>query len=167
MTQIQHYILPENEAKIIFKTAYQQFRKKEYIDSLRTLEPVLSNVKEIENDKLNLLSLMWGIAGDSLASLKSADDAVFAYRKSIELDTYSGCVMGYAWLVAKYEIHSERPFAYTCLLSYKEHLRSGPKRWRIFGFLFALFTIPSIWWHLNIRPFFCENKLKKMVQKGL
>ena len=159
--------LPEDEAKIIFKTAYQQFRKKEYTDSLRTLDSVLGNVKEIENDKLNLLSLMWGIAGDSLASLKSVDDAVFAYRKSIELDTYSGCIMGYAWFVAKYEIRSELPFAYNCLLSYKEHLRSGSKRWQIFGFLFVLFTMPSICWDLNIRAFFVKNKLKKMVQKGL
>ena len=93
--------MPQDEAKEIFKTAYQLFRKKEYLKALRTLAPVLENVREIENDKLNLLSLMWGIAGDALASLKSIDQAIVAYRRSIELNENSGCITGYAWVVSK------------------------------------------------------------------
>ncbi len=65
---IEQASITENEAKKIFRSAYGQFKRKEYVECLKKLQPVLENNYKIENDHLNLLSLMWGIAGDSLVS---------------------------------------------------------------------------------------------------
>ena len=164
---IRQVSMAENEAKKIFRSAYEHFRRKEYIECLNKLKPVLEKDCKVENDNFDLLSLMWGIAGDSLVSLKSIEDAIYSYRKSIELDQHSGCIFGYTWAVAKFDIINEAPFAYNCLISHKKHISSCPPQWRAFGKIFALLCMPSTWWAMTVRSVFVKRKLKKMIGKGL
>lgn len=156
-------IMPQDEAKEIFKTSYQLFRKKDHLKALRILDPVLENVTEIENDKLNLLSLMWGIAGDAMASLKSIDQAIVAYRKSIELNENSGCITGYAWIVSKYKIRSELPFAYEIFTNQQAEVKSGPWPWKIF----ALFVMPRTFGSEFICSIIIRHRLEKMMKGNL
>lgn len=155
-------IISEEEAKKILRESYQLFVQKQYHNALSALNPIINGNIVISNDTLKLHSLMWGIAGDSFFALKDINKAVQAYRKSISLDKYSGCIYSYTSMVTKYNLIEEVAFAHETLTNYDMHLKNNPTIWKIFGNLFALFYMPATWWLFYIEMPIVRIRLNKM-----
>jgi tetratricopeptide (TPR) repeat protein len=153
--------LKEDEAKEIFRAAYQHFRKKEYKKTLDILDPFLSR-QWVDHSKINWLSLLWGVKGDAHNKLHELDMTLAAFHKSIELDAYSGCVVSYAYLVAKHHIVHEAINAEECLVRFKKHMKEGRRVWRAIAWFFTIFYMPGAWWDIHIVTPFVRKKLSRM-----
>jgi tetratricopeptide (TPR) repeat protein len=154
--------LTEEEGKEAVRLSYDYFKKKDYINTLKILDPIL-NEDRIIDSKIFTTSLLWSVAGDSLYHLNEIGPAIDAYRKSIEQDEYSSAIPAYAYVVAKHRIINEASNAYRKLIAYEKNQSGNPKRWRLLAFLFGLLYMRETWWFLYIKTPFTKRKLRHMV----
>jgi hypothetical protein len=157
--------LTEEEGKEALRLSYQYFKEKDYINTLKILDPIL-NEDRIIDSKIFTTSLLWGVAGDSLYHLNEIGPAIDAYRKSIEKDEYSSAILAYAYVVAKHKIIKEASNAYEKLIAYKKAQRGNPKWWRLIAFLFGLLYMRETWWFLYVKTPFVKRRLRHMMNNN-
>lgn len=159
------YELTEDEGKEAVRLSYQYFKEKDYVNTLKILEPILKDNKTIKS-KVFTTSFLWSIAGDSLYLLNEIYPAIDAYRKSIEFDELSTAIPAYAYVVAKHRINREADYAYDKLLAYEKAHNSNPKRWRFLAFIFGIIYMRETWWLLYTQMPFVKRRLKLIMKNN-
>ncbi|MFW9998018.1 MAG: hypothetical protein ACFFD4_38605 [Candidatus Odinarchaeota archaeon] len=157
--------LTEEEGKEAVRLSYQYFKNKDYVNTLRILDPIL-NENRIIDSKIFTTSLLWSIAADSLYLLNEIGPAIDAYKKSIEQDEHSSAIPAYAYVVAKHEIWNEASNAYEKLLIFEKAHSSNPKRWRLLAFISALLFMRETWWLLYVKIPFVKRRLRLIMKSN-
>jgi hypothetical protein len=115
----------------VLRIAYQQFKGGEPRAALDVLMPVLETEESASQPSL-VAATLWGLAGDCYFQLGEPEPGFHAYKRSIALTPYAGCLELFACQVAKHRRAEDAAFALRCLAVAREGSRKGFKEHPLF-----------------------------------
>jgi hypothetical protein len=107
--------------------AYRQFRAGKPQATLDLLKPVVEK-DGAANRQSVMAGVLWGSVGDCYFKLDEPDKGFQAYRRSIELDSYTGCLPLFACQVAWHHRTEDAEEALRCLWVMRERDRAALRK---------------------------------------